>query len=101
MVQQRASAILGPYLWSDPPQHFVVIFKSGTHPHGCCFKPRQQKFNEMNGARLASPIRGELGYAHWPQLGTQFIALLGTKFGAHEGNKMFALTCSAIRATLG
>ena len=24
-----------------------------------------------------------IGYAHWPQLGTQFIALLGTKFGAH------------------
>src|SRR6218665_1871209 len=32
--------------------------------------PRQQKFNEMNGAHLASPIRGELGYAHWPQLRT-------------------------------
>src|SRR6218665_3652551 len=45
--------------------------------------PRQQKFKAMNGAHLASPIRGELGYAHWPQLGTQFIALLGTKFGAH------------------
>src|SRR6218665_1259439 len=56
--------------------------------------PRQQKFRAMNGAHLASPIRGELGYAHWPQLGTQFIALLrmGTKFGAHYGNKMFALT---------
>src|SRR6218665_1328995 len=46
-------------------------------------KRRQQKFRAMNGAHLASPIRGELGYAHWPQLGTQFIALLGTKFGAH------------------
>src|SRR6218665_664778 len=46
-------------------------------------KPRQQKFRAMNGAHLASPIRGELGYAHWPQLGTQFVALLGTKFGAH------------------
>src|SRR6218665_1006071 len=45
--------------------------------------PRKQKFRAMNGAHLASPIRGELGYAHWPQLGTQFIALLGTKFGAH------------------
>src|SRR6218665_977704 len=45
--------------------------------------PKQQKFNEMNWAHLASQIRGELGYAHWPQLGTQFIALLGTKFGAH------------------
>src|SRR6218665_1536834 len=55
-------------------------------------KPRQQKFRAMNGAHLASPIRGELGYAHWPQLGTQFIALLGTTFWAHWGNKMFALT---------
>ena len=47
--------------------------------------PSQQKFRAMNGAHLASPIRGELGYAHWPQLqlGTQFIALLETKFGAH------------------
>ena len=46
--------------------------------------PRQQKFRAMNGAHLASYIiRGELGYANWPQLGTQFIALLGTKFGAH------------------
>src|SRR6218665_4016028 len=44
--------------------------------------PRQQKFRAMTGADLPSPIRGELGYAHWPQLGTQFIALLGTKFGA-------------------
>src|SRR6218665_1363690 len=46
-------------------------------------RPMQQKFRAMNGAHLASPMRGELGYAHWPQLGTQFIALLGTKFGAH------------------
>src|SRR6218665_1597156 len=57
-------------------------------------KPRQQKFRAMNGAHLATPIRGELGYAHWPQLGTQFIALLGTKFGAHYGNKMFAITAA-------
>src|SRR6218665_1723149 len=55
-------------------------------------KPRQQKFRATDGTHLASPIRGELGYAHWPQLGTQFIDLLGTKFGAHYGNKMFALT---------
>jgi len=26
--------------------------------------PRQQKFRAMNGAHLASPIRGELGYVH-------------------------------------
>src|SRR6218665_16719 len=31
----------------------------------------------MNGAHLASPIRGELGYAHWPQLGTQIWDPLG------------------------
>src|SRR6218665_3956576 len=37
-------------------------------------KPREQKFRAMNGAQLASPIRGELGYAHGHQLGTQFIA---------------------------
>src|SRR6218665_317434 len=57
----------------------------GLWPACVCIytKPRQQKFRAMNGAHLASPIRGELGYAHWPQLGTQFIALLGTKFGAH------------------
>src|SRR6218665_3800305 len=36
-------------------------------------QPRQQKINEMNGAHLVSPIRGELGYAHWPQLGTHAI----------------------------
>ena len=28
-------------------------------------RPRQQKFRAMNGAHLASPIRGELGYAQW------------------------------------
>src|SRR6218665_1973407 len=33
--------------------------------------PRQQTFRAMNGAHLASPIGGELGYAHWPQLGSQ------------------------------
>src|SRR6218665_1344538 len=35
--------------------------------------PRQHKFRAMNGAHLASPIRRELGYAHWPQLGTQYL----------------------------
>src|SRR6218665_3069637 len=43
--------------------------------------PRQQKFRAMNGAHLASPIRGELGYAHWPQPGTQFIAPLPPNLG--------------------
>src|SRR6218665_3587102 len=46
-------------------------------------KPRQTKFRAMNAAHLASPIWGELGYAHWPQLGTQFISLMSTKFGTH------------------
>src|SRR6218665_1064137 len=60
------------------------IHQSGCRVEGKRWAlPRQQKFRAMNGAHLASPIRGELGYAHWPQLGTQFIALLGTKFGAH------------------
>ena len=45
--------------------------------------PDSKKINEMNGAHMVSPIRGELGYAHWSQLGTQLIALLGTKFGPH------------------
>ena len=31
----------------------------------------------MNGARLASPIRGELGYAHWPQLGNPIYCPIG------------------------
>src|SRR6218665_2547290 len=56
----------------------------------------QQKITEMNGAHLASPIRGELGYAHWPQLGTQFISLLGTQIWGPLGKQdvcpNFALT---------
>ena len=46
-------------------------------------QPRQQKFMEKNVAHLASPIRGKLGFAHWPQLGSQFMmmfALTVTKF---------------------
>jgi len=34
-------------------------------------KSRQQKFRAMNKAHLASPIRGELGYGHRPQFGSQ------------------------------
>jgi len=46
--------------------------------------PRQTKFRAMSGAHLASPIRGELlvmltGISWAPK----FIALSGTKFGAH------------------
>src|SRR6218665_829948 len=46
-------------------------------------KPRQQKFRAMNGALLASPIRGELGYAHWPQLGSQIHCPIGNQIWAH------------------
>jgi len=34
--------------------------------------PRQKNVMTMIGAHLASPIRVELGYTHWPQLCTQF-----------------------------
>ena len=39
----------------------------------------------MTGAHLASSIREDLGYDHWPQLGHQIYSpiILGTKFGAH------------------
>ena len=33
----------------------------------------------MNGAHLASPIRGELGYAQWPQLGSQIHSPIGNQ----------------------
>ena len=33
----------------------------------------------MNGAHLASPIREELGYAHWPQLGSQIHCPIGNQ----------------------
>ena len=53
----------------------------------------------MSGAHLAIPVRGDPGYAQWPQLGTQFIALSGnqfisllvTKFVAHSGKHVLAL----------
>src|SRR6218665_61475 len=43
--------------------------------------PRQQKFRAMIGAHLASPIRGELGYAHWPLLGSQIHLTTETLIG--------------------
>ena len=51
----------------------------------------------MNGPHLASPIRGQLGYAHWPQLGSQSIALfIGHKIWGPLGKEdvcpYFALT---------
>jgi len=44
----------------------------------------------MSGAHLAIPVRGDLGYAQWPQLGTQFIALLGNQFISLLGTKFVA-----------
>src|SRR6218665_3649865 len=41
--------------------------------------PKQQKFRAMNGAHLASPIRGELGYAQWPQLGSHIHCPIGNQ----------------------
>src|SRR6218665_4130319 len=41
--------------------------------------PRQQTFRAMNGAHLASQIRGELGYVQWPQLGSQIHCPIGNQ----------------------
>src|SRR6218665_1988531 len=49
--------------------------------------PRQQKFRAMNGAHLASPIRGELGYAHWPQLGSQIPCPFGNQIWGPLGKE--------------
>src|SRR6218665_3115423 len=51
---------------------------------GC---PRQQKFMAMNGAHLASPITGELGYSHRPQLGSQNHCLIGNQIWGPLGKK--------------
>src|SRR6218665_1982580 len=61
--------------------------------------PRQQKFRAMNGAHLASPIRGELGYAHWPQLhGNPIYCPIGHKIWGPLGKQdvcpNFALTAA-------
>src|SRR6218665_3299801 len=60
--------------------------------------PRQQKINEMNGAHLASPIRGELGYAQWPQLGSQIHSPIGNQIwgllGKDDVFPNFALTAA-------
>src|SRR6218665_1425806 len=62
----------------------------------CNMIPRQQKFRAMNGAHLASPIRGELGYAHWPQLGSQIHCSIGNQIWGPLGKQdvcpNFALT---------
>src|SRR6218665_2559558 len=58
--------------------------------------PRQQTINEMNGAHLACPIRGELGYGHWPQLGNPIYCLIGHQiwgpFGKQDVCPNLALT---------
>src|SRR6218665_660079 len=76
-----SSSHLAHYIKKTVTVRFIL-----DHPVYSSFNtdyPRQQKFRAMNGAHLASTIRGELCYSHWPHVGTQFIALLGTKFGAH------------------
>src|SRR6218665_1047459 len=59
-------------------------------------KHRQQKFRAMNGAHLTSPIRGELGYAHWPQLGSHIHCPIGYQIWGPLGKQdvcpKFALT---------
>src|SRR6218665_2897328 len=72
--------------------------------------PRQQKFRAMNGAHLASPIRGDLGYAHRPHLGSQIHCPIGNQIWGTLGKEGvcpnftlygWANLCSTIRATLG
>src|SRR6218665_3406626 len=52
----------------------------------------------MNGAHLASPIRGELGCAHWPQLGSQIYCIIGNQIwdliGKQDLCPNFALTAA-------
>ena len=47
------------------------------------YVPRQQKFRAMNGAHLASQSGESLDMLIGPSWAPKFIALLGTKFGAH------------------
>ena len=50
--------------------------------------PKQQKFRAlMNGAHLASPIRGEFGYAHWPHLGSQIYCPIGNQIWGPLGKQ--------------
>src|SRR6218665_3861177 len=50
------------------------------------------------GPLLASPIRGELGYAHWPQLGSQIYCIIGKQIWGPIGKQdlcpNFALTAA-------
>ena len=38
----------------------------------------------MTWAQFAGPIRGEVGYAHWPQLGTKVWGPLGKEDVCHN-----------------
>src|SRR6218665_2569705 len=49
--------------------------------------PRQQKCRAMNGAHLASPIGGEIGYAHRPQFGPQIHCPVGNKIWGPLGKE--------------
>src|SRR6218665_1207083 len=89
----RVFSVAGPREWNCLPVSVrqctsVAQFKSKLKTH----LPRQQKINEMNGAHLASPIRGELGYAHWPQLGTQIHSPIGNQIWGPLGKDDVALT---------
>src|SRR6218665_1671249 len=48
----------------------------------------------MNGAHLASPIRGELGYAHWPQLGSQIHCPIGNQIWGPLGKEDVCPNCA-------
>src|SRR6218665_1349511 len=78
------------YYFFDMPIRSFMIGRSSRL--SMPWVPRQQKFRAMNGAHLASPIRGELGYAHWPQLGSQIHCPIGNQIWGPLGKKMFALT---------
>src|SRR6218665_2978671 len=56
-----------------------------SNPTTCHRYPdsKNNSLRTMTGAHLACPFRGELGYAHWPQL--------GTKFGVRYANKMLII----------
>ena len=46
----------------------VVCLPSLRDLYPVLLHPLQQRFRAMNGAHLASPIRGKLSYVHWSQL---------------------------------
>src|SRR6218665_3570076 len=81
---------------SFPPK-MAMMKISDSFPHGMD-APRQQKMNEMNGAHLARPIRGELGYAQWRQLGSQIHCPIGNQIwgplGKDDVCPNFALTAA-------